>query len=187
MIATARPAGARRSYVAVNLLLVAVGCKPPDGQDEVDPDIAPPVTGQEDIEQWFSEGHYQGWACEASSHAADMPSPHGRVRLCANPIIHPDSPGEHPLSSAMVIEIRDPTSGAIIGHGAQVHTAAGTRGLDWYWYMKVPLDNATPHDATGLAADGWGYDGPAAEVCTACHTMAGTTGHEGHDFVWVVP
>ena len=150
------------------------------------PDVAPPVTGQADIEQWFSEGHYQSWVCEPASHAADSPSPHGRVRLCANPIIHPDSPGEHPLNSAMVIEIRD-NSGALVGHGAQVHTSPGTRGLNWYWYMQVPLDNMTPHDATGLAADGWGYDGPAADVCTACHIMAGTTGHEGHDFVWVVP
>lgn len=182
MTAIRQLAGAPLLCIAVSL----AGCKAAEQDGDPDPDLVPPVTGQADIEQWFTEGHYQAWTCEAQSHPADAPSPHGRVRLCSNPIVHPDTPGEHPVDSALVIEIHDLT-GAIVGRGAQVHTSSGTEGLDWYWYMHVPDDSMTPHDATGLAADGWGFDGPAADVCSACHAMAGSAGHEGHDFVWVVP
>jgi hypothetical protein len=40
--------------------------------------------------------------------------------------------------------------------------------------------------AGGLAADGWGFEGPAQTYGSACHRQPGASQPE-HDFVFVVP
>ncbi|HEX4423653.1 MAG TPA: hypothetical protein VH165_37340 [Kofleriaceae bacterium] len=157
--------------------LAIAACAPPSTAD--DPDVVPPVLGQAAIEAWFDAGHYLRWACEPAAHDAAAPSPHGRIRLCANPIATGDPLGVAQIDAALVLEIVDP-GGAIVGRGAQRHTRTQTGGVadgsadgsDWYWYMRVPADSATVHDASGLAADGWGFEGPPQTYCSACHQMA---------------
>jgi hypothetical protein len=141
--------------------------------------------GQDAIEAWFDAGHYLGWTCEPAAHDAQAPSPHGRVRQCANPITASDPLGMDLRDAALVLELTDET-GAIVGRGAQRHTGDGADGASWYWYMRVPATSETVHDAGGLAADGWGFDGPAATYCSGCHATAGAT-QPGHDFVFEAP
>ncbi len=65
------------------------------------------------------------------------------------------------------------------------HIKAGTTGDTWFWYEKVPLDSAAPHDAKGVVAFGDGSSGPAKDICVGCHAAAGSDAmHSGHDFVY---
>ena len=172
-----------RSPGAMCAFASAVACARPASLD--DPHVVPPVTGQAAITAWFDAGYYRAWQCEPTPHPAFMPSPHGTIRVCANPIVAGGGEGERPVDAALALEIVD-ARGAIVGHGAQRHTAPGTTGESWYWFMTVPPSSATPHDASGLAADGWGLDGPEHDVCSMCHEEAGIVG-PGHDFVWALP
>jgi cytochrome c553 len=52
--------------------------------------------------------------------------------------------------------------------------ADSAQGANWYWYERVPLSSAAPHDAAGVVADGLGSSGPAQTICVACHAAAGT-------------
>jgi cytochrome c553 len=162
---------------------VLAACAAPRNID--DPAIVPPVLGRDAIEAWFDADHYQQWTCEPAAHDARAPSPHGRVRLCANPIAAGDPRGVDALDASLVLEIRD-AGDAIVGRGAQRHTGDGQDAASWYWYMRVPPTSATVHDASGLAADGWGQEGPAATYCSACHGAAGRDS-PGRDFVFAVP
>lgn len=186
MTATPRPAGARSIASAITALAITA-CAPASDAD--DPDVVPPVLGQDAIEAWFDAGHYLRWTCESAAHDAPAPSPHGRVRLCANPIATSDASGAGTgvdrIDAAVVLEILD-DAGQIAGRGAQRHTRDGADAEAWYWYMHVPPASATVHDAGGLAADGWGFEGPPATYCGDCHRAAGAT-QPGHDFVFVVP
>ena len=161
--------------------LVVAACVPPSGED--DPAQVPPVHGAESIEAWLATGAYLAWACEPARHPAFDPSPHGIVRVCTNALAADETPAEHHVDASLVIEIYD-DAGNLVGHGAQRHTISGHDGSSWYWFMRVPPTSATKHDATGLAADGWGFDGPALTLCSECHRQAGV-GHSGRDFVWV--
>lgn len=185
---TPRPGADRAGHAACALAACALAalalaaCAPP--RDVDDPAVVPPVLGSGAIEAWFDAGHYQRWTCEPAAHDALAPSPHGRVRLCANPIAAGDPRGVDALDASLVLEIRD--GDAIVGRGAQRHTGDGQDAASWYWYLRVPEASATAHDASGLAADGWGQEGPAATYCSACHGTAGR-GQPGRDFVFAVP
>lgn len=164
------------------MLAALAACAAPVTAD--DPDAVPPILGRDAIEAWFDAGHYQGWRCEPAAHDATAPSPHGRIRLCANAIAAADPGGVDARDASLVLEILD--GAAIVGRGAQRHTGDGSDAASWYWYMRVPPTSATVHDATGLAADGWGQEGPAATYCAACHIAAGA-GQPGRDFVFSLP
>ncbi len=168
---------------ALAAALAITACAPPSQAD--DPAVVPPVLGHDAIEAWFDAGHYQQWTCEPAAHDALAPSPHGRVRLCANPIAAGDPRGVDALDASLVLEIRD-AGDALVGRGAQRHTGDGQDAASWYWYMRVPPTSATAHDASGLAADGWGQEGPAATYCSACHDTAGRD-QPGRDFVFAAP
>jgi hypothetical protein len=147
-----------------------------------DPATVPPILGRDAIEAWFDAGHYQRWTCDATAHDAIAPSPHGRVRLCANAIA---ARGVDARDASVVLEIHG-AGDAIVGRGAQRHTGDARDAASWYWYLRVPPTSATEHDASGLAADGWGQEGTAATYCAACHAAAGA-GQPGHDFVFALP
>lgn len=178
MTATPPPPGARsrasRGPRALALTALVAACAaPPDTEDRA---IVPPLRGQASIEAWLDAGYYQAWTCEPAAHDAVAPSPHGRVRVCGNPIVTAAGPAQ--VDAALVLELVD--GGAVVGRGAQRHTRSGRDGATWYWYLQVPATSETVHDATGLAADGWGFEGPAQTYCSACHATAA-------DFVFTVP
>jgi hypothetical protein len=181
---TRRPGADRRSAIrALAIAIALAACAPPVQVD--DPAAVPPILGRDAIEAWFDAGHYRRWTCEPVAHDAVAPSPHGRVRLCANAIAASDPRGVDALDASVVLEIMG-DGDAIAGRGAQRHTGDGQDAASWYWYLRVPPTSATAHDASGLAADGWGDEGPAATYCSACHAAAGTD-QPGHDFVFSVP
>ena len=157
--------------------------------DSDDPRVVPPTQSEQAIVDWLAAGYYvtPGWTCEPTPHAAFTPSPHGEVRICANPLAEPDPPAEHAVDSAYVIEIYAGSASVPAGHGVLRHTNEGHDPDSWYWYMHVPADSNTTHDANGLAANGWGLDGPARDYCGACHRMTGSSGHPGHDYIWLTP
>ncbi len=135
-------------------------CAPTSGAD--DPAAVPPI---DDIERWFAAGHYLAWPCETMPHDS---AAHGRIRVCANAIAMTTVDA---IDASLVAELVDAT-GAVTGYAAQRHTAADATGDAWYWYLR---------DASGVVADGWGFDPtPARDVCAACHQTA-------NDFVFVTP
>jgi len=181
MTVTPPPAGARSIASAFAAALALAACAPASDTD--DPHLVPPVTGGGSIEAWFAAGYYLAWTCEPALRDPIGSSPHGDVRTCANALAESST---DKLDASLVLEIADDT-GAIGGFGSMRRTAAGSDGDVWYWYMRVPLDNATAHDAVGVAADGWGFGAdPAADYCTPCHRTAGD-GQAGSDMVFVVP
>jgi hypothetical protein len=189
MTATPRRAGACVSAWLAVIASASPSCAAPV-DDTDDPAIVPPTSGQSDIEAWFAAGYYlHGWTCEAAVHAAIKPSPHGEVRICANPIAEPDPPGLHLVDSSYVLEIHEGSGIAGFGVVRKTNADAAANGLpiNWYWYMRVPQDSATTHDVNGLAADGWGQSGPALDYCSVCHLNAGSGGNPGHDYIWVTP
>lgn len=137
-------------------------CAPKPNAD--DPRAVPPLDGDDAIAAWFEAGHYLAWPCEPMAH--DAP-PHGRMRVCANAIAMQDVTA---VDASVVAELVDDTG--IVGRAAQRHTGGEATGDAWYWYLR---------DASGLAADGWGFEGPARDACAACHQTAAT------DFVFVLP
>lgn len=186
MTATPPPAGARSIASALAAALACAvacaACVPPSDAD--DPAVVPPLAGQEAIEAWLAEGHYLAWTCQPAPHDAIAPSPHGRVRTCANAIARAQGPAQ--VDASIVLEIAG-AAGEVAGFGVQRRTRDGEDADSWYWYMRVPPGNATQHDATGLAADGWGFgDTPAATYCAPCHRTAGD-GRPGATFVFVLP
>jgi hypothetical protein len=50
--------------------------------------------------------------------------------------------------------------------------ATSDGGSNWYWYERVPLDSAAPHNAKGVVADGLGSEGTASSICVSCHSAA---------------
>ncbi len=162
MIATLRPAGALFIASAV------AACAAPSTAD--DPARVPPVLGQDAIEAWFAAGYYLRWTCE-DPRATAAPSPHGAIRRCTNPIAA--AAGVDAIDAALVVELQD-GGGAITGRAAQRHTRPELSGEAWYWYLR---------DATGLVADGWGFEGPPQTDCAACHQRAGQD-LPGQDYVF---
>ncbi len=167
-------------------LFVVTGALACGGGASTDEHQLPPTTGRTAIEAWISAGHYKAWHCESAAHAARSPSPHGQNRICSNDAMSNFAgAGEYPIGSAAVKELFDDAAKNIIGYAVEVHTAAGNTGDTWYWYERVPLSSAAPHDSNGVVADGSGASGPAQTICVGCHQAAGSdAGHSGHNFVY---
>src|SRR6185312_2463302 len=141
-------------------------------------DDQPPPQGVEAIEAWLKGGAYKKWSCESSVHASRDPSPHGFNRICSNSLIADNARGSEdwPEGAAAVKELYASASAKTpSGYAVYLKTAAdSSKGDNWYWYERVPLDSAAPHDDKGTVADGMGDNGPAKTICVGCHVAAGS-------------
>jgi hypothetical protein len=154
--------------------------------DDEDPDTtrAPvkvsqrPPQGAAAVEAWLKKGDYEEWQCEAKVHGARSPSPHGFNRICSNDLISSRGSGDGawPVGAAAVKELYAAADDdKPVGYAVYLKTEDDSAdGANWYWYERVPLDSAAPHDADGVVADGLGDEGPAKTICVGCHVAAGT-------------
>jgi hypothetical protein len=162
-----------------------------------------PPMGMVAVEAWLATGAYKSWSCESAVHESRSPSPHGFNRICSNNLISSNATATAawPEGAAAVKElwpsIPDQDSDddaapatAPVGYAVYLKTASDSAGgANWYWYERVPLDSAAPHDANGVVADGLGGSGPALSICVACHSASGldaahTPSPNGHDEVY---
>jgi hypothetical protein len=154
------------------------GDEPNRRENKIQPgnDQTPPQ-GAAAVEAWLTQGSYKAWQCESDIHESRNPSPHGYNRICSNDVIAANAGGEDdwPQGAAAVKELyatadaKEP-----VGFAVYLKTAAESDGGDnWYWYERVPLDSAAPHDANGVVADGLGDRGPEKAICVSCHVAAG--------------
>lgn len=152
-----------------------VGAVNPDGK----PGDAqtPPTTTGADVEAWLAQGSYKSWKCELMTHPQMKVSPHGQNKVCSNDLTAGFTGAvgtERPIGSAAVKELYD-DSAALVGYAAYVKTkATSDGGASWYWYERVPLTSAAPHNGAGVVADGLGTQGGSLDVCVGCHTAAGS-------------
>lgn len=171
----------------VLVFVTAAGCgsAPSPGMGDAQ---TPPTIGYEGIEAWLSAGSYKNWHCEPAPHLPRSPSPHkGQNRICSNDLLSGAGPGEYPVGSAAVKELFDDTGATLNGYAVYLHTKPGTTSNTYYWYERVPLSSAAPHDpVTGVVSDGFGGGMAAPEViCVSCHKAAGSdAAHSGHDYVY---
>jgi len=151
--------------------------------------------GASAVEAWLADGasSYKTWATEPAVHASRSPSPHGFNRIYSNALIASNAAAATtwPINAAAVKELYATADATTpVGYAVYLKTQADTAaGANWYWYERVPLDNAAPHDADGVVADGLGGSGPALQICVGCHMGAGSdTAHtpspNGHDEVY---
>lgn len=144
--------------------------KPGDAQ-------TPPTTNGADVEAWLATGEYKSWTCETAQHSQLKVSPHGFNRVCSNELaagFTGDVGDERPLNTASVKELYD-DSAKLVGYAVGVKVKAKSLSGDgWYWYERVPLDSAAPHDGEGVVADGLGSAGAAKNICVGCHAGAGS-------------
>lgn len=153
----------------------ALGAPNPDGT----PGDAqtPPTTNGVDVEAWLKQGSYKSWTCETAQHSQLKVSPHGFNRVCSNDLAAAFTGGvddERPVNTASVKELYDDAA-KLVGYAVAVKVKAKSAGGDgWYWYERVPLDSAAPHDKNGVVADGLGSSGTADSICVGCHAGAGT-------------
>jgi hypothetical protein len=163
----------------------------PDGDAQT-----PPTNGASQLEAWLEKGDYKSWACESVEHPQMKVSPHGVNRVCSNGLaagFKGALSDERPLGTASVKELYDDAS-ALVGYAVGVKIAAeSSAGASWYWYERVPLSSAAPHDKTGVVADGLGDTGPAKTICVGCHAGAGSdathavTGSSDYVYLQVAP
>jgi mono/diheme cytochrome c family protein len=130
------------------------------------------------VEAWLATGDYKKWSCEPAVHAARSPSPHGFNRICSNTLISTNATGTGawPEGASAVKELYNAvTDTTPVGYAVYLKTeASSAAGANWYWYERVPLTSAAPHDSAGVVADGLGSSGPAQTICVACHGAAGS-------------
>jgi hypothetical protein len=168
----------------------ALGAPNPDGK----PGDAqtPPTTNGAAVEEWLEQRDYDSWACETSAQPQRKVSPHGFNRVCSNDLaanFMGSVDDERPVGTASVKELYDDAA-TLVGHAVAVKVRATSDGGDgWYWYERVPLDSAAPHDDNGVVADGLGSAGAAKTICVSCHTGAGSdAAHDlmgSSDFVYL--
>ena len=148
----------------------------PSGQGDGDGDQTPPM-GAAEVESWLKAGSYKSWHCEPTVHESRSPSPHGFNRICSNDLVADNVDGKDawPSGAAAVKELYASIDGkAPVGYAVYLKTEADSAGgANWYWYERVPLDSAAPHDENGVVADGMGDGGPEKAICVGCHVAAG--------------
>ena len=169
----------------VFLLMVAgAGCNDDMEDDDTssqtrtdDKPTQKPPQGAAAIEAWLAKGDYNDWQCEPEVHEARSPSPHGFNRICSNDAIASQATGkgDWPAGAAAVKELyASADAKKPVGYAVYLKTKADSAaGANWYWYERVPLDSAAPHDSKGVVADGMGDDGPEKSICVGCHVAAG--------------
>lgn len=130
-------------------------------------DAQTPPQGASAVEAWLTKGDYKKWKCEATTHDARSPSPHGFNRICVNDVLAATSTGNWPKGAAAVKEIYADAAGAIVGYAVELKTADDSGGgAGWYWYERV--------DGMGVVADGAGTSGAPKDICVGCHAGAGS-------------
>ena len=137
-----------------------------------------PPEGATAVESWLQAGSYKQWHCESAVHASRDPSPHGFNRICSNDVLATNAAGSAawPSGAAAVKELFA-SADATTPFGYAVYkkkNADSAAGANWYWYERVPLDSAVPHDAAGVVADGMGNSGTPMSICVGCHAAAGS-------------
>jgi hypothetical protein len=175
----------------VYLQAEAAGAPNPEGDEQT-----PPTTSAEDIEAWLEKGQYKSWACETVEHPQLKVSPHGFNRVCSNSLaaaFEGSADDERPIGTASVKELYDDAS-MLVGYATSLKIdARSSDGSNWYWYERVPLDSAAPHDGAGVVANGLGNAGPAKNICVGCHAGAGSdamhavTGSSDYVYLQVAP
>jgi hypothetical protein len=165
------------TWIACAIILSAgmfvTGC---GGTDDAKLDL-PPTSGSSAVEAWLATASYKKWSCETSPHMSRDPSPHGFNRICSNSVIaKATGTGDWPQNAAAVKELYAAADApSPVGYAVYLKTkAASAGGASWYWYERVPLDSAAPHDAAGVVADGMGSSGAALGICVGCHGAAGS-------------
>jgi hypothetical protein len=159
--------------------ILAAACSGDDGAD-TSPSVAKqtPPQGATALEAWLSAGSYKDWQCEKTVHESRAPSPHAFNRICANDLVSSNATGtkDWPSGAAAVKELYASVDATKpVGYAVYFKTKADSAaGANWYWYERVPLDSAAPHDDNGVVADGMGDAGPAKDICVACHMAAGS-------------
>jgi len=118
-----------------------------------------PIGKIADMEQWVASGTYKSWACEPTPHSQTLTSPHGRVRICSNPLLAASTGNVHPVGAISFKELYAGSS--LIGHAVGVKVKAGTTADTWYWYETINGTNVA--NGTGLG------------VCENCHNAANAT------------
>jgi hypothetical protein len=145
----------------------------------------PPTTSMADIEAWLKGGDYKSWHCEATPHTPREGSPHPSMdRVCSNNLVSAAGSGEYPVGSSSVVELYDSAGTTLVGHGVNLHVAAGKDPGTWFFYELVPANSTIMHDASGLVFLGLGNAGNANALCAGCHSSAGPPTYSGHDFVF---
>jgi hypothetical protein len=144
--------------------------------DEAGVGQTPPM-GASALEAWLETGEYKSWHCESAPHLFRSPSPHGYNRICSNDVLSKSASGSRAWGkgAAAVKELyASATDATPVGYAVYLKTADDSAGgASWYWYERVPLDSAAPHDGAGVVADGLGSSGPAQTICVGCHAAAG--------------
>jgi len=152
-----------------------LGAPNPDG--EKGDAQTPPTTNGAEVEAWLKKGQYKAWTCETVAHPQLKVSPHGHNRVCSNDLAANFASGasrERPVGTAAVKELYDDAS-ELVGYAVAVKVRDESEAGDgWYWYERVPLDSAAPHDDNGVVADGLGSAGAAKSICVGCHAGAGS-------------
>jgi hypothetical protein len=167
-----------QSIFLVACATAALACGSDDDSASASKADQTPPQGATAVEAWLSKGSYKDWQCESAVHASRDPSPHSFNRICSNDLISQNADGKSdwPAGAAAVKELyasADATKP--VGYAVYLKTAAeSAAGAHWYWYERVPLDSAAPHDAQGVVADGMGDSGTAKSICVGCHVAAGS-------------
>jgi hypothetical protein len=168
-------------------LLAGIGCGDDSADSDQDKDSGTkagsnasqtPPQGAAAVEAWLKKAAYKDWTCEDKVHEARSPSPHGFNRICSNDVISSSATGKGAWKSgaAAVKELyASADDDKPVGYAVYLKTKSDSAsGANWYWYERVPLDSAAPHDDDGVVADGMGDDGPAKAICVGCHVAAGS-------------
>jgi hypothetical protein len=137
----------------------------------------PPMGGAQ-VEFWLAAGSYKQWHAEPAIHASRAPSPHGFNRIYSNALVNTNAmgTGAWPQGAAAVKELYGSlTDTTPVGYAVYLKTQTDSAGgANWYFYERVPLSSAAPHDANGVVADGLGGAGTPKSICVGCHAAAGS-------------
>ncbi|HEY6881614.1 MAG TPA: hypothetical protein VI299_26490 [Polyangiales bacterium] len=162
------------AYRASLILLCVAGCADDAGPEPVS---QLPPQGATSIEAWLASGAYKTWQCEPAVHAARAPSPHGYNRICSNDAISANkgAGGPWPKGAAAVKELYASADASTpFGYSVYIKTADDSaEGANWYWYERLPKEQAAKFELPEVVADGLGDRGGAKDVCVACHIAAG--------------
>lgn len=121
------------------------------------PSSVPPLGSVAAMEQWIAMGTYKSWACEPAPHSQTLNSPHGRVRICSNPLLAASTGSTHPVGATSFKELY--SGNTLYGYSIGVKVKAGTTADTWHWYETLNGTNVV--NAT------------AVSVCESCHNGPG--------------
>lgn len=113
----------------------------------------PPLGSVAEMEKWIASGAYKSWACEPAPHSQTLNSPHGRVRICSNPLLAASTGSTHPVGATSFKELY--SGSTLYGYALGVKVKAGTAADTWHWYETLNGSNVV--------------NGTAVGICENCH------------------